>query len=270
MGMLHLLRLLRQPLTTLGALLLCFVCWVPLELYLIGTPFAIVFLLAFSQESKERKLAYAALASAILVLTFAPINTDLSNPHFVVLSVCFLLALLLPAIILRKTEPKIISFHLWPKHVDWVDISYTALSIPLAYVGINFYFKILSPEVAYNWVQPPSPDNEQLFRLFMGINGVGIWDELFFVNTSFAILRYLFPYWTANIAQAVIYTGTLWDMAFRGTGFVLVYIFAITQGAMYERSKVLLWVLIVHLIVDFFLFQTIIDIYYPDLDVWWH
>ncbi len=39
---------------------------------------------------------------------------------------------------------------------------------------------------------------------------------------------------------------------------------------MYERSRVLLWVLIVHLVVDYFLFQGIVGAHYPELSVWWH
>jgi membrane protease YdiL (CAAX protease family) len=128
----------------------------------------------------------------------------------------------------------------------------------------------MSPEVPFNWVLPTTPDNTELFKLFMGINGVGIWDELFFVNTCYAILRSLFPYRVANAAQAVIYMSILYDMAFTGWGPVFIYILALTQGAMYERSKVLIWVLIVHLIVDYFLFQIIVDSYYPNLVVWWH
>jgi membrane protease YdiL (CAAX protease family) len=104
----------------------------------------------------------------------------------------------------------------------------------------------------------------------MGINGVGIWDELFFINICFAALRYLFPFRIANPAQAVIYTSVLYDMAFTGWGPVFVAVLALTQGFMYERSKVLIWVLIVHLIVDYFLFQAIVDHYYPDFSVWWH
>lgn len=72
------------------------------------------------------------------------------------------------------------------------------------------------------------------------------------------------------MAQAVIYTTVLYTMAFRGVGPVFVYLFALTQGAMYERSRALLWVLVVHLIVDYFLFQAIVSAYYPGLSVWWH
>ena len=104
-------------------------------------------------------------------------------------------------------------------------------------------------------------------RLFIGINLVGIWDELFFVNTCYALLRSLFKYPLANAVQAVIYTAVLYDMAFIGCGIFVVYFFALTQGAMFEKSEALLWVLIVHLIVDYFLVAFIVQTYYPDYGV---
>ena len=42
----------------------------------------------------------------------------------------------------------------------------------------------------------------QRLKLFVGINCVGIWDELFFVNVVFNLLRVEFPFWVANFAQA--------------------------------------------------------------------
>ena len=53
-------------------------------------------------------------------------------------------------------------------------------------------------------------------------------------------------------------------MAFTGVGPIVVYAFALTQGAMYERSRCLLYVLIVHLIVDAFLVFAILQYHYPD------
>ena len=110
-------------------------------------------------------------------------------------------------------------------------------------------------------------------RLFVGINSVGIWDELFFVNVSFAVLRSLFRFRTANAIQAVLYTSVLYDMAFTGIGPFIVYLFAWTQGAMFEESENLLFVLVVHLIVDAFLISAIVGFHYPGhhLDfLWFH
>ena len=122
----------------------------------------------------------------------------------------------------------------------------------------------------FNWTLPSEPNGSELFKLFMGINAVGIWDELFFINICYAVMRSLFSYRVANIGQSVIYVSVLYDMAFSGWGPLFILLLALSQGAMYERSKVLLWVLIVHLIVDYFLFQIIVEAYYPALEVWWH
>jgi hypothetical protein len=265
-------------LPTLLCLLLASVLLIPLDNALfgisvpvriiVGSLAALTFVFFLTREPLKRRLRYLALASALLILVLAPISTSLEPAHIAWLALCFAAVLVVPAVILRKTG--VITFHFWPQHLDWVDVGYTLLSIPLAWGAFELYFKVLSPEVPFNWVLGPEPNNAELFTLFMGINAVGIWDELFFVNTSFAILRSLFPFRTANLAQSVIYMIVLYDMAFTGWGPVFVYILALTQGFMFERSRVLLWVLIVHLIVDYFLFQAIVTKYYPTLDVWWH
>jgi membrane protease YdiL (CAAX protease family) len=268
----------RASLPTLLCLLLASVLLIPLDNAFFGISVSVRIVLGclsaggfvffLSKESPERRLRYLALASALLILVLAPISTSLRPLNITLLATCFAAVLIVPALILQKTG--VITFHFWPKHLDWVDVGYTLLSIPLAWGAFELYFKVLSPEVPFNWKLGTEPNNTELFTLFMGINAVGIWDELFFVNTSFAILRSLFPFRTANLAQSVIYMIVLYDMAFTGWGPVFVYALAITQGFMFERSKVLLWVLIVHLIVDYFLFQAIVTRYYPTLDVWWH
>jgi hypothetical protein len=268
----------RTSLPTLLSLLLSSVFLIPLDnaffgisvplRIIAGSLSALVFLFFWTREPPGRKLPYLALAVALAILVVAPISTSLRATHIFWLALCFTAVLVIPAFMLRKTG--IITFHFWPKHLDWVDVGYTLLSIPLAWAAFELYFKVLSPEVPFNWKLGAEPNNAELFTLFMGINAVGIWDELFFVNTSFAILRSLFPFRSANLAQSVIYMIVLYDMAFTGWGPVFVYILALTQGFMFERSRVLLWVLIVHLIVDYFLFQAIVTKYYPTLDVWWH
>lgn len=239
----------------------------PLRISL-GLAAAAAFIGFVSREPKTRLVRYLGLAAPLLILVLAPIDTNLSWGHIIALGVPFIAVLIIPPLILRR--PDIITFKFWPEKLDWVDVAYTLISIPLAWGGFALYFGMLSPEVPFNWVLPPEPDGVELFKLFMGINAVGIWDELFFINICYALIRSLFPYQIANPAQAVIYTVVLYDMAFTGWGPVFIYILALTQGAMFERSKVLIWVLIVHLIVDYFLFQAIVETYYPNLEVWWH
>ncbi len=234
----------------------------------LGVITTIGFIYYYLQESKDRREKYFALAVSMLILVFSAINTSLATSHVIAIGVSFISVLILPTLFLKNKA--IISFKLFPDKLDKIDIAYTLISIPLAYFAFRLYFGYLSPQVPYNWVLPSEPNNNELIRLFMGINLVGIWDELFFINISFAILRSLFPFRIANAAQAVIYSSVLYDMAFAGWGPAFIFILAITQGAMFERSKVLVWVLIVHLIIDFFLFQAIVQTHYPNLAVWWH
>lgn len=260
----------RTTLVTLPSLLAAAVLWIALDAWLWGLPFALLFGFTVTLEPPRRRRLYLALAAPLLLLSFAPISTDTSAWGFLYLGAFFLWALVLPAWLTRNETPNPVTFAFWPKRLEPLELFYVLLSVPLAWAVFRLYFGVLSPEVPFNWTLPPEPDSGELLRLFIGINLVGVWDELFFINVGYALLRELFPARTANLAQAVVYTAVLYAMAFRGFGPVFVYLFALTQGAMFERSKVLLWVLLVHLIVDYFLFQEIITAYYPDFSVWWH
>jgi hypothetical protein len=224
---------------------------------------------------------FMVLVLVTVALMIAPISTNTSNSAVLTLGSFFGVVVIFPYLWFRyrsvgkpDTEP-VISFVFWPKHRDWREWLYVALSIPLAWAAFRLYFS-LSPEVPFNWSLPNSPndpnvpDSEAVLRLFIGINAVGIWDELFFVNTAFALLRSMYPFWWANWGQSALYVSVLYAMAFSGVGPLFVLALAITQGVMFERSKSLLSVLVVHLIVDYFLFQEILTAQYPGFKAWWH
>jgi len=165
---------------------------------------------------------------------------------------------------LRKSDPGVIDYRFWPEKWWGIDAWYTLLSIPLAWLVLQLYWH-LTPDLYQGWSMPDEVDRGEIKKLFLGINMVGIWDELFFINTVFAVLRSLFRYRVSNLVQAVVYTSVLYDMVFVGAGPYIVFLFAWTQGAMYERSGRLFWVIMVHLIVDFFLVAAIVQSYYPEL-----
>ncbi len=237
---------------------------IPLEIPLAGVPaWVLAAYLCLREGDRRFTRRMLVLLGAVAVLGVAPINTDTSTPHFTLLASIFLAVILIPYLILKRTDPGVIRYQLFPTRFRWLDLFYVAISIPLAWGAFELYFKVVSPEVPFNWALPPDPVAEQTWRLFAGINGVGIWDELFFVNTVFAVLRSIFPFRIANLGQAVVYTAVLYDMAFTGLGPFLIYVFALTQGSMFEESENLLYVLIVHLIVDYFLLAGILHAYYP-------
>jgi hypothetical protein len=203
------------------------------------------------------------LLACIAILAFAPINTGLDLPHMATLAVCFASVIALPVLVMRRLAPGELKWRFWPVHFSMRDVIYTVMSIPLAWGVIELYFFHLNPGLASHWVLPVSYNTDRVHRLIAGINCVGIWDELFFVNTVYGLLRGVFPARIANPAQAVVYTSVLYDMAFTGHGVWIVFGFALTQGLMYEKSRVLLWVLVVHLIVDLFLVLAILQWHYP-------
>jgi hypothetical protein len=222
---------------------------------------ALVLILRDPEPAFRRRMGV--LLGTLAILALAPIHTDTSNRHFLTLGIPFFLVIAGPALVLGRSDPGVIRYRIWPRRFRWIDIVYVILSIPLAYLALELYFVAVSPDVPGHWFLPRVRDTEAVWRLFVGINCVGIWDELFFVNTVFATLRSVFPYRVANAAQAVIYTTVLYRMAFTGMGPWLIYPFALTQGAMFEGSDTLLYVLLVHLIVDAFLFSGILNFHYP-------
>lgn len=206
------------------------------------------------------------LLACVAALAAAPINTDTSPRHFLTLGIPFLAVVAGPALFLGLRDPGVIRYRILPHRFRWLDVFYLAISFPLANWVIAWYFRV-SSHMPTQWYLPPEYDHGAVVRLFWGINAVGIWDELFFVNTVYAVLRSMFSFRVANLAQAVIYTAVLNDMAFTGIGPIVVYLFALTQGSMFEESENLLYVLIVHLVVDYYLVQHIVAHYYPAVEL---
>lgn len=203
------------------------------------------------------------LLGLFLLLSVAPIHTDTSTPHFLTLGAFFLAALLIPSLVFRRTDPGVIDYRIFPRRFRWIDVGYVAIAVPLAYAVIELYFFHINPWMPRQWFLPPQYDLEAVWRLVIGLNGVGMWDELFFVNIVFSTLRSLHDFRRANLTQAVVYASVLYDMAFAGIGPIVVYLFALTQGSMYEQSRNLFYVMLVHLIIDAFLLEAIIRHYYP-------
>ncbi len=246
---------------------------IAVQSYWLGIPvFAAASALVARDPSRALRRRMGVLLACVAILTLADINTGLTDANFLRVGIPFATVIVLPGLILARTDPGVIRYRLWPRRFRWLDVFYVAVSIPLAWGILKFYWWV-DPFMPTHWPLPPVFDRDQVLRLFVGINSVGIWDELFFVNISFAVLRSLFPFRVANATQAVLYTSVLFDMAFTGVGPFIVYLFAWTQGSMFEESESLFYVLFVHLIVDAFLVSAIVGSHYPGhhLDfLWFH
>ena len=271
------LELTRRRLVLLASFVVAIVLLIPAARWIPGIAAAALagWLIASDPEPKLR-LRLGVLLGCVVVLAICDINPSLSNENFLQVGIPFTFVITVPALLLHLAGDRgIVRFRFWPVHWRWQDVVYTVISIPLAWLVLRGYewgnLVLFDDPLFRHWTLPPEPDPGAIRRLFVGINLVGIWDELFFVNTAFALLRSLFHFRVANAVQAVLYTAVLVDMAFTGCGVLIVFVFAWTQGAMFEKSESLLWVLLVHLIVDYFLVAFIVQTWYPDygLDFLW-
>ena len=133
--------------------------------------------------------------------------------------------------------------------------------VALGYFILPFY--LISTGVYLNW--PDASDASVFVRLFIGVNTVGIWDELFFVCTTFTLLRNHFPDWLANILQAVIFSSFLWEIGYQAWGPLLTFPFALLQGYTFKLTKSVTYIVCVHLLFDLVVFAVLVHAHSPEL-----
>ncbi|MGL4340666.1 MAG: CPBP family glutamic-type intramembrane protease [Rhodoglobus sp.] len=140
----------------------------------------------------------------------------------------------------------------WPwSRVQW---GYLALVLFLGWLILPFYF--ITSGVYLNW--PAVTEWHEIARLFVGVNAVGTWDELFFILIVFVLFRRHFPVWQANLLQTVIFVSFLWELGYQAWGPLLTIPFALLQGWIFSKTRSLPYVLTVHLLFDAVVFLVIV------------
>jgi membrane protease YdiL (CAAX protease family) len=158
----------------------------------------------------------ALVAAGMVIISLVPLDADLNIPHMTVMGGALALAVLVPWLVSRFVyREKIIKFPVntgrkWPLTAKL----YLIAVVPLAYLILPEY--LISTGVYQNW--PDASDPTIFWRLFVGVNAVGIWEELFFICTTFTLLRRHFPDWLANILQAVVFSSFLWEIGYMAWG----------------------------------------------------
>lgn len=201
------------------------------------------------------------LIAVLALLGLIPINTDISYGHMFTMGSVLLATILLPfAVTTWAFKEKIIIFPFkfgrrWYRR----EIAYILFAGFASYLILPFYLH--STGSYLNWEAVPDPSH--IVRLFIGTNGLGIWDELFFVGVCLALLRRHLPFIWANLAQAALWTTFLYELGFRGWGPIAIFLFALSQGYIFKRSKSLLYIITVHLTIDLILFLVLIHLHNP-------
>lgn len=218
---------------------------------------ALTLFLCRKEFAKNLLLVYASLS----ILGVTSINTDISYVHMAEMGIALFLAVAIPYTISRyiyKDHLVRFKFHhgrKWYKS----EVLYVLAAGVAAYFLIPFY---LRDTAAYlNWTVDPGASN--IVRLFIGTNVLGIWDELFFVSTVLGIFRRFLSFMWANLAQSVLFSSFLYELGFTGWGFGMMFLFALLQGYIFKKTDSLIYVISIHLTLDFILFLALIHAHHP-------
>jgi membrane protease YdiL (CAAX protease family) len=198
----------------------------------------------------------ALISVGLIAMSAVPITTDISTEHMLVMGTAMILAVGIPYAVSRfVTKDYAIRFPIrtgqkWTRAEKW----YLPAVVVIGYALIPVY--MIRTGVYNNW--PAVNDTDGIARLFVGTNGLGIWDELFFVCTAFTLLRRHLPDWQANLLQAVLFTSFLWELGFHAYAPFFIFPFALLQARLFTITKSLLYIVCVHLLFDFVLFLVLI------------
>lgn len=205
----------------------------------------------------------ALVVVGLTVVRMIPLAAELDNAAMVRFTLALGGAVAAPYLISRFVfGDRAISFP-WRGGGRWGTFHWTILvSVPVAaWLILPWYF--ISSGVYRNW--PAVESGDLIARLFVGVGAVGIWDELFFICTVFALLRRHLPAWLANALQAIVFVSFLWELGYRAWGPALTIPFALFQGIIYLRTRSLGFVVTIHLIFDAVVFAVLVHAHRPDL-----
>lgn len=237
-----------------------------LELQLIGylvlvLGLAAAFVLDRSGLSTNLVRDLGLIAAGLVIISTISVAADISYGNMVLMGAVLALAVAVPYLLARFVfRERLIRFP-WRDGDRWgrVQWGYLVFVLVAAWLLLPFYF--ITSGVYLNWPTVTEPD--QIARLFVGVNAVGIWDELFFICTVFVLLRRHFPVLQANLLQAVVFVAFLWELGYQAWGPALTIPFALLQGYIFTRTRSLFYVICVHLLFDLFVFLIIVHAHNP-------
>jgi membrane protease YdiL (CAAX protease family) len=203
------------------------------------------------------------IAVGLLIVSAIPLEAQLDNLAFLRFAVALGGAVVVPYVISRWVYRDHAIRFPWRGGARWTTFQWTWLVavLVLGWLILPFYF--ITSGVYQNWPVVDTPD--LIARLFVGVGAVGIWDELFFICTCFALLRRHFPDWQANGLQAIVFVSFLWELGYREWGPLLTIPFALLQGFIFFKTRSLAYVVTVHLLFDAVVFLVLVHAHNPGL-----
>lgn len=196
------------------------------------------------------------IALGIGIVSTTSVAADISWDRFFLLGFVLTAAVAVPVLVDRLVYRRQAILFPWFTGGRWTRFQWSYIvAVPvLGYLILPVYF--IRSGSYQNW--PPIETASEFGRFFVGVNAVGLWDELFFMCVCFALLCRHFPMWQANILQATIFVSFLWELGYQSWGPLLTVPFALLQGYIFTRTKSLLYVVLIHLLFDAVVFLAIV------------
>lgn len=206
------------------------------------------------------------IAIGLLIVSAIPLKAELDNVAILRFAVALGGAVVVPYVISRWVYRDHAIRFPWRGGGRWTAFqwSWLAAVLVLGWLILPFYF--ITSGVYLNWPVVDTPD--LIARLFVGVGAVGIWDELFFICTCFALLRRHFPFWQANVLQTIVFVSFLWELGYQAWGPVLTIPFAFLMGFIFMRTRSLAYVVTVHLLFDAVVFLVLVHAHNPGVLDW--
>ncbi|OYC97381.1 CPBP family intramembrane glutamic endopeptidase [Microbacterium sp. Yaish 1] len=214
-----------------------------------------------TRPSLARDLSLIALG--LVVVSLIDLKAELDNLAMLRFALALGGAVLLPYLVSRFVYRDHAIRFPWRGGGRWTTFQWVWLAavLVLGWLILPFYF--ITSGVYTNWPVVDTPD--LIARLFVGVGAVGIWDELFFICTCFALLRRHFADVSANVLQTIVFVSFLWELGYRAWGPVLTIPFALLQGYIFLRTRSLTYVVTVHLLFDAVVFGVLVHAHNPGL-----
>jgi membrane protease YdiL (CAAX protease family) len=203
----------------------------------------------------------AVVTASLVIISMVSLKADLSNVGIARFAIVLSLAVLVPYVVVRYLYREDVITFPWRTGRPWSKLEYGYLVVVLAlgYLLLPVYF--IRSGAYQNW--PTVTEPNEIARLFVGVNAVGLWDELFFICTVFALLRRHFATWLANVLQAMVFVSFLWELGYQSWGPVFTIPFALLQGYIFQRTRSLAYVVTVHLSFDVIIFMILVHAHTP-------
>lgn len=214
-----------------------------------------------ASPSLTRDLSLIALG--MVVVSLIDLKAELDNLAMLRFTLALGGAVLLPYLVSRYVYRDHAIRFPWRGGGRWSTFQWVWLAavLVLGWLILPFYF--ITSGVYTNWPVVDTP--ELIVRLFIGVGAVGIWDELFFICTCFALLRRHFADVSANVLQTIVFVSFLWELGYREWGPALTIPFALLQGYIFLRTRSLAYVVTVHLLFDAVVFGVLVHAHNPGL-----